>query len=92
MKILCSRCGNTHSFRYSAENVGAAVYEMGWGSYGSALYCPECSKTWDERNKGRYYHNHVVPEMVCPKCGKSALDLGTDYRPLTTKYSEGMQV
>ena len=39
-----------------------------------------------------YYHNHVVSEMVCPKCGKSALDLGTDYRPLTTKYPEGMQV
>ena len=39
-----------------------------------------------------YYHNHVVPEMVCPKCGKSDLDLGTDYRPLTTKYPEGMQV
>lgn len=25
----------------------------GWNSFGSALYCPECVKTWDERNDGR---------------------------------------
>ena len=39
-----------------------------------------------------YYHREVVPNRVCPKCRKSAIDLGTDYRPLTTKYPEGMQV
>ncbi len=38
------------------------------------------------------FHENVVPKMKCPKCGKSAKDLGTNYRPLTTKYPEGMQV
>lgn len=38
------------------------------------------------------YHRNVVPTLKCPKCGKTALDLGTDYRPLTTRYPEGMQV
>jgi hypothetical protein len=28
----------------------------GWNSFGSALYCPICSRTWDERNKGRKMH------------------------------------
>ena len=36
-----------------------------------------------------YFHNTVVPNMVCPACGKKA---GENYRPLTTKYPEGMQV
>lgn len=53
MKIYCSCCGSTHSFRYSAQNVLRAVYTLGWGSYGSVLYCPKCTRTWDERNPGR---------------------------------------
>lgn len=36
-----------------------------------------------------HYHNDVIPDMVCPKCGKKA---GDNYRPLTTKYPEGMEV
>lgn len=53
MTISCSNCGAGYSFRYSARNVIDAVYSLGWGSYGAALYCPECTKTWDERNEGR---------------------------------------
>lgn len=33
------------------RNSGAT--RAGWNSYGAALYCPACSATWDERNKGR---------------------------------------
>jgi hypothetical protein len=43
---------------------------------------------YDDRN----FHDNVIPDMKCPACGKSALDLGVDYRPLTTKYPEGFQV
>lgn len=53
MEISCSNCGKSEKFPYSASNVLRTVYNQGWGSYGSALYCPECSKTWNERNKGR---------------------------------------
>lgn len=53
MNISCSRCGADHGFRYCAANVLNVVYNHGWNSYGAALYCPECSATWDERNKGR---------------------------------------
>ena len=53
MNILCSRCGTSKKFRYSAGNVLCTVYTQGWRSYGSALYCPECASTWDERNKDR---------------------------------------
>lgn len=53
MIISCSRCGSDHEFKYYTSNVLHAVYTLGWGSYGAALYCPKCSATWDERNKGR---------------------------------------
>ena len=33
-----------------------------------------------------YFHATVIPKMKCPDCGKIA---GDNYRPLTTKYSEG---
>ncbi len=35
------------------------------------------------------FHENVIPDKKCPKCGKTA---GDDYRPLTTKYPEGFQV
>ena len=53
MKISCSCCAANHEFKYSATNVIHAVYTLGWGSYGAALYCPKCTATWDQRNKGR---------------------------------------
>lgn len=40
---------------------------------------------YDDEN----FYRNVIPAMVCPKCGKKA---GEDYRPLATKYPEGMTV
>ncbi len=39
-----------------------------------------------------YFHGTVIPAKKCLGCGKSANDLGSDYRPLSTKYQEGTQV
>ena len=49
IRLQCSRCGNTHVMEYSARSVLKAV-RSGWNSCGSALYCPDCAKTWEERN------------------------------------------
>ena len=59
-----------------------------------AIY--ECESCGTEE-KGRGYddanfHQNVIPKMRCSKCGESAESLGTDYRPLTTKYPEGFQI
>lgn len=40
---------------------------------------------YDDEN----FHVNVIPKMVCPECGKTADE---NYRPLITKYPEGMQV
>ena len=38
------------------------------------------------------FHENVIPNMRCPKCGESSVSLGADYRPLKTKYPEGYQI
>ena len=45
----------------------------------------ETGDGYDDAN----FHNNVIPNMVCDKCGKKAPE---NYRALTTKYPEGMQV
>ena len=57
----------------------------------SAIYeCEHCGATitrsgYDDAN----FHENVIPRMECKACGKSASET---YRPLTTKYPEGMQL
>ena len=46
--IMCSCCGR----RERVENA-VKVIRSGWGSCGSALYCPDCSLSWPERNGDR---------------------------------------
>lgn len=53
--------------------------------------CEHCGHI--EKNLGGYddanFHQNVIPKMKCKQCGKTA---GDNYRPLATKYPEGMQV
>jgi hypothetical protein len=57
----------------------------------TAVYkCEHCdheeeSSGYDDGN----FHNNVIPKFKCEKCGKTASD---KYRPLATKYPDGMQV
>ena len=57
----------------------------------NAIYeCEHCGATrkgsgYDDAN----FHQNVIPKMPCKSCGKTASDT---YRPLATKYPEGMTV
>ena len=57
----------------------------------TAIYeCEHCGHTekglgYDDAN----FHKNVIPKMKCASCNKIAPD---NYRALTTKYPEGMQV
>lgn len=57
----------------------------------TAIYeCEHCGfehggTGYDDAN----FHQNVIPNMTCLECGKKASD---DYRPLATKYPEGMTV
>jgi len=56
-----------------------------------AIY--ECEHCGNTETKGgyddSYFHQQVIPKMICKKCGKTANE---DYRPLSTKYPDGMEV
>ena len=52
MKIMCSNCGSVRSMTYSAANAIKTI-RAGWRANGSAAYCPECVKTWADRNGDR---------------------------------------
>ena len=57
----------------------------------TAIYvCEHCGH---KRNGSGYdddnFHVNVIPRMKCDKCNKAADD---NYRPLTTKYPDGVTV
>jgi ribosomal protein L37AE/L43A len=60
----------------------------------TAVYeCSFCGHTEEGRGyDDAYFHRNVIPKMICDKCGKSEFGGGADYRPLTPKYPEGMQI
>ena len=56
-----------------------------------AIY--ECDQCGHEHEGTGYdddnFHRNVIPRMKCQQCGK---DAAADYRPMGTKYPEGMVV
>ncbi len=56
-----------------------------------AIYeCEHCGHT--EKAPGyddEHFHKNVIPKMECNKCHEVAPE---NYRPLTTKYQEGVNV
>jgi len=56
-----------------------------------AIYeCEHCGFMYEGSGyDDSYFHRFVVPNKKCPQCGKTA---APDYRPLETKYPDGMEV
>jgi Zn ribbon nucleic-acid-binding protein len=54
--------------------------------FNAIIECEHCSA--ERELKGGYdddfYHNNVIPNIECKKCGLKA---GDDYRPLATKHA-----
>lgn len=50
INIDCSCCGNRRRISSKKMEYTVNAIKQGWGSFNSALYCPECSKSWRERN------------------------------------------
>ncbi len=57
----------------------------------TAVYeCEQCGYiTEDSGYDDSYFHRSVIPRMKCPRCEKTA---GSDYKPLATKYLDGVQI
>lgn len=59
-----------------------------------AIY--ECENCGHKEERGGYddrnFHDNVIPNFKCSKCGKSRKDLGIECKPTPTKYAEWQQV
>lgn len=57
----------------------------------TAVYeCEHCGDTSEGYGyDDTYFHRDVIPKMTCSKCGRCA---DGSYRPLATKYPDGMTV
>lgn len=77
--LQCSCCGKRRSVVYTASNA-ASIIKEGWGSYGSALYCPKCTRTWDERNganrpmPGKYNTLRIIDELYIKSAPKHVVE------------------
>lgn len=40
----------------------------------------------------RYYHDNVIPNIKCTKCGESTISKGGKIEKTTTRYPEGYQI
>jgi len=59
--------------------------------FSADVICEWCGNT-DTLQGGyddRYYHDQVIPNMVCIVCGHSRNDLGVTHDPTPTRYAEG---
>jgi primosomal protein N' len=57
--------------------------------FSATMECEECGHTFTLTTgyDDRYYHDEVIPNMKCPKCGKSRNDLGIKQEiPTKTRY------
>lgn len=48
--ITCSCCGKHRRISDNHPEQAVSAARAGWRSHGTALYCPDCVKTWHERN------------------------------------------
>ena len=56
----------------------------------TAIYiCEHCDYEQSDKGYDNYFHTKVIPEKICGSCGKKSPE---DYRPLTTKYPEGILI
>ena len=51
ISVQCSNCGKRRRISNKKVEYTVNAIKEGWGSFGSAIYCPECSKTWSDRNE-----------------------------------------
>lgn len=52
--------------------------------------CEHCGHTYEDWGyDDTNYHQNVLPKKVCPGCGKTSPN---NYRPLATRYPDGMVV
>ena len=59
----CSNCGKIERTR-AALGVPDGMFYAGYRAHGDVLYCPDCVKTWKERNGAEYDEQYKDPHHL----------------------------
>ena len=64
----CSRCGRRSKEIFYDMSAAVGLARGGWRSFGTALYCPECAKKWEnghgEEMSGMYVAALVIMDWM----------------------------
>ncbi len=60
IRYQCSNCGKTEQTR-AVLGVPDGMFYAGYRAHGDVLYCPDCVKTWKERNGAEYDEQYEDP-------------------------------
>lgn len=85
MTITCSRCGCRSKKVRRDPMFAVELVDNGWGSCGTALYCPDCTEGWAERNRGRAMADYNSTVMTV--LSRMLDDAESEIRYLKREYS-----
>ena len=68
MQVQCSKCGHRSRKVERGYYEAKGIADAGWRSYGSALYCPKCTKIINFKHCPEVMEG--VTALYCPKCTK----------------------
>ena len=60
IRYQCSNCGKAEQTR-AMLGIPDGMFYAGYRAHGDVLYCPDCVKTWKERNGAEYDEQYKDP-------------------------------
>lgn len=75
----CGKCFTTIAFPGVPE---AMFFDEGYRANGDALYCPDCVKTWEERNGAKFDEQYKDPPHLFAMWWNKTVEAQTDRKHL----------
>ena len=77
----CSNCGKAEQTR-AALGVPDGMFYAGYRAHGDVLYCPDCVKTWKERNGAEFDEQYKDPPHLFAMWWNKTVEAQTDRKHL----------
>ena len=81
----CSNCGKTEQTR-AMLGIPDGMFYAGYRAHGDVLYCPDCVKTWKERNGAEYDEQYKDPPHLFAMWWNQLVERQTEGKSKIKKY------
>ena len=81
----CSSCGKTESVR-AMVGIPHGMFGLGYRAVGDALYCPDCVKSWEERNGVPFDEQYTSPGTLFARWWNRKVEQAVDDKGRLQKY------